>query len=196
MDELREIISALWLTDEIYWDIALYVIFALNLLLMLMQPDGSALAVALCILVLVAAVIDKTKAFGYTLDVSPYYTREQCHEQVFIGTYLIRVIMFAAPLSVAGMTKNPDSRLVGIVAGVIGGVYMFARWYLEQRDVALTDLFCATIWAGFALQQAGLALLAARVALGDRLLLGRVHRHAPLLVAGELAPDGVEVELS
>ncbi|HMM73846.1 MAG TPA: hypothetical protein PKC22_16750, partial [Rhodocyclaceae bacterium] len=74
---------------------------------------------------------------------SPYYTREQCHEQIFIGTYLIRAAIFAAPLSVAGMTKNPGSRLWGIVAGILGGVYMFARWFMEQRDVPIDDLFCA-----------------------------------------------------
>lgn len=196
MDELREIISALWITDEIHWDIALYILFALNLVLLLMQPDGSPLAVGLCILVLVAAVIDKTKAFGYIFEVNPYrYTREQCHEQVFIGTYLIRVVIFAAPLSVAGMTKNPDSRWLAIVAGIIGGVYLFVRWYLEQRDVPVTDLFCAYFFAGFAFQHVGLGLAGARLALGDRLLLGRVHRHAPILIARELAAHQIEIEL-
>lgn len=196
MDELREILNALWITDELHWDIALYAIFVLNLILMLMQPDGSALAVGLCILVLVAAVIDKTRAFGYMLEINPYYTRVQCHEQVFIGTYLIRVVMFAAPLSVAGMTKNPDSRVIGIVAGIVGGVYMFVRWYMEQRDVPVTDLFCAYFFAGFAFQHIGLGLLGARAALGDRLLLGRIHRHAPVFVMRELAPHEIEIELS
>ncbi|MCC6798530.1 MAG: hypothetical protein IT325_00315 [Anaerolineae bacterium] len=195
MDELREILNALWITDELHWDIALYAIFVLNLILMLMQPDGSALAVGLCILVLVAAVIDKTRAFGYMLEINPYYTRVQCHEQVFIGTYLIRVVMFAAPLSVAGMTKNPDSRVIGIVAGIVGGVYMFVRWYMEQRDVPVTDLFCAYFFAGFAFQHIGLGLLGARAALGDRLLLGRIHRHAPVFVMREFAPHEIEIEL-
>ncbi len=196
MDELREIISALWLTDELHWDVALYLIFAFNLVLLLMQPDGSPLPVGLCIIVLVAAVIDKTKAFGYMLEVNPYrFTREQCHEQVFIGTYLIRVIMFAAPLSVAGMTKNPNSRWIGIVAGILGGVYMFVRWYMEQRNVPISDLFCAYFFSGFAFQQVGLALAAARLALGDRWLLGRIHRHAPFLITRDLPADCVEVEL-
>ena len=195
MDELREILNALWITDELHWDIALYAIFVLNLILMLMQPDGSALAVGLCILVLVAAVIDKTRAFGYMLEINPYYTRVQCHEQVFIGTYLIRVVMFAAPLSVAGMTKNPDSRVIGIVAGIVGGVYMFVRWYMEQRDVPVTDLFCAYFFAGFAFQHIGLGLLGARIALRDRLLLGRIHRYAPVFVMRVLAPHEIEIEL-
>lgn len=190
MDELREILSALWLTDEIHWDIALYVLFALNLVLLLMQPDAQPLATGLCIIVLVAIVIDKVKAFGYMFPGSAYYTREQCHEQVFIGTYLIRAVIFAAPLSVAGMTKNPDSRPIGVVAGVLGGVYMFVRWYLEQRDVPLDDLFCAMAFAAPALHQAGLALLGAQ----DRGWLGRVYRHAPVLVTIELPADEIEVE--
>ncbi|NLE51893.1 MAG: hypothetical protein GX613_10855 [Chloroflexi bacterium] len=194
MDELREILNALWLTDEIHWDISLYVLLVLNLILLLQQPDAQPLATGLCIIVLVAIVIDKVKAFGYMFPASAYYTREQCHEQIFIGTYLIRAVIFAAPLSVAGMTKNPDSRPVGIIAGVLGGAYMFVRWFLEQRDVPLDDLFCTFLFTGFALQQGGLLLLASRVALRDRLLLGRVHRHAPVLITLELAADEVEVE--
>lgn len=190
MDELREMLSALWLTDELHWDISLYVLFVLNLILLLMQPDGQPVATGLCIIVLVAIMIDKVKAFGYMFPASPYYTREQCHEQIFIGTYLIRAAIFAAPLSVAGMTKNPGSRLWGIVAGILGGVYMFARWFMEQRDVPIDDLFCATAFAGLALHQMGLALVGKR----DRRLLGRVHRHAPVLVTVELAADEVEVE--
>lgn len=190
MDELREIFSALWLTDELHWDIALYILFVLNLILLIQQPDGQPLPTGLVIIVLVAIVIDKVKAFGYMFPPSAYYTREQCHEQIFVGTYLIRAVIFAAPLSVAGMTKNPGSRPVGILAGVLGGAYLFVRWYLEQRNVATTDLFCATAFAGMALYQTGLALFGGR----GRLLLGRVHRHAPVLVAVELAADGVEIE--
>lgn len=192
MDELREILSALWLTNEIHWDISLYVLFVFNLILLLQQPDGQPLATGLVIVVLVAIVIDKVKAFGYMFSASPYYTREQCHEQIFIGTYLIRAVIFAAPLSVAGMTKNPSSRPTGIIAGVLGGVYMFVRWYLEQRDISTTALFCEMTFVGLALCHAALMLSGAR----DRFLLGRIHRRAPFLVAVELPADGVEVELS
>jgi len=190
MDELREMLNALWLTDELHWDISLYILFILNLILLLMQPDGQPIATGLCIIVLVAIVIDKVKAFGYVFAGSPYYTREQCHEQIFIGTYLIRAAIFAAPLSVAGMTKNPGSRPMGILAGILGGIYMFVRWYMEQRDVPVNDLFCAAAFAGPALYQIGLALLGKQ----DRLWLGRVHRHAPVLVAVELPADQVKVE--
>ena len=191
MDELREILSALWLTNEIHWDISLYVLFVFNLILLLQQPDGQPLATGLVIVVLVAIVIDKVKAFGYMFSASPYYTREQCHEQIFIGTYLIRAVIFAAPLSVAGMTKTPARAQRASLPGFSAG-YMFVRWYLEQRDISTTALFCEMTFAGLALCHAALMLSGAR----DRFLLGRIHRRAPFLVAVELPADGVEVELS
>ncbi|MBN1565819.1 MAG: hypothetical protein JXA10_18395, partial [Anaerolineae bacterium] len=151
---------------------------------MMMQGDGSAFASLICIIILVSVVIDKTFGFGYMLDPGPY-TPEVCHEQIFFGTYLIRVAMFVGPLSIAGMTQNPKSRGVAIVAGISGGVYMFARWYYDQRDSPYEDIVCSS-YIGF-------FMLAARVYLGSRFRLGTIYRHIPVTVTGQHSAHKLEV---
>jgi hypothetical protein len=190
MAELREMADALWLTDKLHWDLALYWLFLLNLVMLLMLPDGATTQTFFSIIVLVSLVIDKVYAFGYVIDTGPY-TPQVCHAEIFIGTYLIRAIIFAAPLAIAGLTDEPRVRTVGVVAGISGAVYIFVRWYLEQRDVEAPDVVCLNtdvMW-----QSAGAALLLARIALGRRLRLDAVHRHIPVAVLGELAAHEVEV---
>ncbi len=198
MSELETMGKALWITNEIHWDIALYWLFFINVVLLMIQPSGSSTVTILGVIVLMSIMIDKVKAFGYMMDTGPY-TPDQCHEQIFIGTYLIRVAMFAVPLSIAGMTKSPKSRGLAVVAGVSGGAYMFVRWYMEQRDVELTDLTCAPtamIILHSAMQFTGIVFVLARLALRDRLCLGSIHRDIPVTVPFEITANGVEVELS
>ena len=183
MEELREMVNALGPSDKIHWDLALYWIFIINIVVMMMQPEGSAFTTLLGILVLVSAVIDKTYGFGYMFDPGPY-SPKQCHEEVFIGTYLIRVAMFVAPLAIAGSTTNPKSRGVAVLAGISGGVYMFTRWYFDQRDITTTAITCSYI---------GFFMLAARVLWHERLFPVTVHRHIPVTVAGDLATHDIEV---
>jgi hypothetical protein len=194
MDQFKEMINALWLTDEIHWDLALYGLFLLNLILLIMQTEGSALATGLLIIVLVSLIIDKTRAFGYMIEFDmTRYTREQFHEQIFIGTYLIRVAMFAVPLSIAGMTKNEKSRGPAVVAGIAGGAYMFTRWFFEQRDVAGSDVGIGYIPAAMMMQHIGLLLMLVRITLRNS--LRTVYRDVPVTVTGELAAHDVEIKL-
>jgi len=193
VDELREMANALWLTNELHWDLALYWLFLINVVLLILLPTGSGFQTMLGIITILFIVIDKVHAFGYMFD-SGRYGAIQCHETVFFGTYIIRVLLFVIPLSVAGLTRKGSVRAVGIIAGITGAVYTFARWYIEQRDVSTTALTCAFLNFDMVAQNAGLALVLARVFLRDRLRLGAVHRDVPLTVGGELAAHEVEVE--
>jgi len=194
MGDYQEMIDLLWLTDQIHWDLALYWIFLINAVLLIMQPEGSAFATLILIVVLMAAVLDKVFAFGYLMEVDlARYTRQECHEKVFIGTYLLRVAMFAGPLSIAGSTKDGKVRAVAIVSGVSGGAYSFTRWYFQQQDADYEDLMCSFLFGQFALQYAGVALVMARLVLRDKLRLGAVHRHIPVVIAREPAAHDVEV---
>lgn len=198
MNDVETMAKALWITSEIHWDIALYWLFFINIVLLMMQPSGSSMVTILGVIVLMSVMIDKVKAFGYMMDTGPY-SPDKCHEQIFIGTYLIRVAMFAIPLSIAGMTKSPKSRGVGILAGISGGAYMFVRWYMEQRDVESTDLTCAPtafIILQTTVQFTGIAFVVARLVLRDKLSLGSIHRDIPITVPRDLPANGVEVELS
>ncbi|MBN1680053.1 MAG: hypothetical protein JW966_07155 [Anaerolineae bacterium] len=195
MEALQEMVSELWIGDEIHWDLALYWIAFINILVMLLQGDGATLQIMLSIIAVMSAVIDKTHGFGHMLDTGPY-SPVKCHEEIFLGTYLIRVAMFVAPLTVAGSTKSPKSRGVAVVAGVSGGAYMFIRWYFEQRDVTSTKLTCSTLMATLTLQNMGMFLILARVALRDKLTLGAIHRHIPVLVPRNFATDDIEVDVA
>ncbi|MGQ9850680.1 MAG: hypothetical protein ACUVSU_11600 [Aggregatilineaceae bacterium] len=197
MEELRTILSSVGPSnDTLAWDLALYALFFFNLLTLLMLPDGSTTGTILSIFVLISIFIDKTFAFGYLIDSGPY-TPQTCHAKIFVGTYLIRALMFAAPLTVAASTDNGKVRTLGIIAGIGGGVYMFTRWFFDQRDIEAPDITCFnTANAEVMAQNLGMALVLARLMLRHRLRLGVVHRHIPVAVAGDLAAHDVEVELS
>lgn len=193
MNELKEMIDALWLTDKAYWDIALYWIFFINIVVLFVLPSGSSLQTTITIVTLLMVVIDKVYAFGYMFDAGRYGPI-RCHEAIFFGTYIIRIMMLVAPLTVAGSTNSDRARAVAILAGISGGVYAFARWYAEQRDVSSTALTCAFLDVRMVAQNAGLALIVARLILRDRLSLGAVHRHVPIAVLADLPTDEVEVQ--
>jgi hypothetical protein len=188
METLKEMVNALGPTDQLQWDIALYMLFFFNIVLLMLLPDGSTLGTFLGIVVLSSVVIDKTYAFGYIVKApDPKY----CHAKIFIGTYLIRAAMFVAPLTIAGSTHEGKVRTMGIIAGAWGGVYMFGRWFFEQRDISSTRITCMN--TDVMIQSAGLFLLLARLALRDRLSLGMVHRNIPAAVLGDLPAHEVEV---
>jgi hypothetical protein len=190
MDEFREIISALGPYEGgLGWSIALYVLFFLNVILLIME--GSSFATNITIVVLLALFIDKTFAFGYMFNPSDMDPR-LCHSEVFFGTYIARVIMFAGPFAIAGSTRNGRTRFVAIVAGIGGMTYMFARWWYEQRNSDVSGVTCM-VDTGIMMQHAGLLLVLARITLRDRFGFGLVNGHIPVTVLGELAPDDVEI---
>ena len=138
------------------------------------------------ILVLISIVIDKTYAFGYLMK-SPY--PKACHAKIFIGTYLIRAIMFVAPLTIAGSTDSGKARGMGIIAGLAGGAYMFGRWFMDQRGVTSSTITCQNPEVVGAGAQA-LLLLGYWVARRSARL---VNGHVPIPIARELAAHEVEV---
>ncbi len=191
MENFNEMVKLLGLTDQIQWDFALYWLFFINVILLMVQPEGSAFATMLGIAVLVSAVIDKTFAFGYMLDPGAY-TPQKYHEEVFIGTYLVRVAMFVGPLTVAGSTKDPKVRGLAIIAGISGGVYMFARWFFQQYKSDVKGRI-SYLDIQFALQDVGLLLLLGRVWLRHHFT---VNRNIPVTVLGNVASDDVEIKIA
>jgi hypothetical protein len=191
MGNYKEMLDYLWLTEHIQWDLALYGLFFLNLLMLFMQGDGNAFGTMLCIAVMVSCVIDKTYAFGYMLDPAPY-TAEQYHSEVFIGTYLIRVAMFVGPLTIAGSTKNPKLRFIAIIAGVSGCSYMFARWYTDQRE---SNVKGTIGYLHLGAQSLMVTLVLVRAIAREKLAVV-VDRNVPGAVFSDLAADDVEVKLA
>ncbi len=190
MAEFKEIISALGPNaGGLVWSLALYALFFLNLLLLLIE--GSSFGTNIGIAVLLSIFIDKTFAFGHMFnpnDIDPHV----CHAEIFFGTYLIRVVMFAGPFAVAGSTTNGKARALAIFSGVGGIAYMFGRWFLEQRESEVSGVTCM-VDTDVMLQTAGILLVVARITLRDRFRLGTVDRHIPVTVAGEPSPNEIEV---
>jgi drug/metabolite transporter (DMT)-like permease len=147
----------------------------------------------LSIAVLISIFIDKTYAFGYILkptDMTPEY----CHAKIFIGTYLLRVVIFVAPLTIAGSTDEGKVRAGAILAGIGGAIYSFIRWFMDQREVSGTRITCMNpAETAMMLQSLGIMLVLAKIALRDRFLLGTIHRHVPVAVPLELAAHEVEI---
>jgi hypothetical protein len=191
MEELRAILNSIGPSDDtLAWDIALYALFLINVIILLLLPDGSSLGTTLVILVIVCLFIDKTFAFGHVFDSGPY-TPEYCHAKIFVGTYLIRAIVFAAPLTIAATIEKESVRFLGVVAGIGAAVYMFARWYVDQRDVEAANITCFN--RELMVHSASMFLMLGRVALRNRLGSLAVYRDVPGAVPGDLAAHEVEV---
>ncbi len=175
MENVQEIINALGPSDQLHWDIILYVLFFLNLVLLIMLPDGATLHTMLTILVLLAVFIDKTYAFGHFMN-SGRYTPETCHAKIFIGTYIIRAAMFVVPLIIAGSTDEDKVRALGILLGLIAIGYILGRWYIDQREVDTPEITCMN--TGVVAQHAGMILTLAYATLRRKRWLTAVAHQA------------------
>lgn len=194
MGDLQEIIKGLGPTDQLHWDITLYVLFLLNIVVLLTVPEGNSTATFLSIMVLVFIFMDKTYAFGYMANSGDKYSAEDCHAKIFVGTYLIRAGMFIAPFSIAGFVSEGKSRGPAVLAGIGAVVYSFLRWFMDQREVEAPEITCYN--TEVMLQSAGMFLILAKIALRDRLLLGTIYRRVPRAVLGQTATHEVEIELT
>lgn len=191
MEELRAILESVGPSnDTLGWDITLYVLFLLNVVILFLLPDGSTLGTVLSVGVILCLFIDKTYAFGHLLDSGPY-SPEYCHGRIFVGTYLIRAVIFAAPLTVAASIDKGNVRFLGVVAGLGGAAYMFFRWYSDQREVAAPNITCFDSEA--LVRSASMVLVLGRVALRNRLGLWAEYRDVPGAVFGDLAAHEIEV---
>jgi hypothetical protein len=191
MEELRAILESVGpSSDTLAWDLTLYALFLLNVVILLLLPDGSTLGTVLSIAVILCLFIDKTYAFGHILDSGPY-SPEYCHAKIFVGTYLIRAVIFAAPLTVAASTDKDSVRTLGVIAGIGGAVYMFLRWFSDQREVDAPNITCFDSEA--MVHSASLVLVLGRVALRNWLELWAIDRNVPGAVFGDLAAHEVEV---
>ncbi len=98
-------------------NIALYIVFFLNLVAFGMQDEKQLIATLLCGLTLALIVIAKLGIIDAT----------------DILSLVINVGIFVVPFLVTGMSKAGKSKPITLIAGLIGGVYFFAFWFLAQR---------------------------------------------------------------
>jgi hypothetical protein len=102
---------------ELLYDLLLYIVFFLGIIVMFMQGDKELLPTMLMALVAGLAVIAKLEIFA---------PKE-------FGSLVINAGMFALPLIVAGITKTKKSQAPAVITGVFGGIYFFLFWLVSQR---------------------------------------------------------------
>jgi hypothetical protein len=98
------------------WGFLLYLIIFLAVLTLLLQKKSNLLITIFMAITVMAALLDKIGAFP---------TRD-------FWAFFDRVMMLVFPLVVGGMTRTPRSRPWAILGGIVAGVYLFARWFLDQ----------------------------------------------------------------
>jgi drug/metabolite transporter (DMT)-like permease len=194
MEDVKTIINSLGpgSGQQLFFDIILYWMFLINLGIMFL--DNSSFGTNISMVVLLCIFIDKTFAFGYMFNPkNGLYDNdpEICHAKVFVGTYLIRVVMFAGPFAVAGSTRSGKVRTAAILAGLSAVIYMAARWFLEQREFNTSRVTCFN--TDTVIQSAGMLLVLAKMTLRDRLCLGTIYRHIPVTVTRDFSAHDVEV---
>lgn len=99
------------------WDIFLYLIFILAVVVMFMQSDKQLVPTLMAGGVAAMAVIAK-------LDVLD--ARE-------FGSLVINAGMFVLPLIIAGITQAKKSQAPAVIGAVFAGIYFFLYWFVAQR---------------------------------------------------------------
>jgi hypothetical protein len=95
----------------------LYFLIFLYIVVLMFQKKSNLFITILMTIAIMCALIDK-------IDAIP---------RASFGVFIVRILMFTIPLVVAGMTKWEKARGPGILAGFIAVVYLFARWFGEQK---------------------------------------------------------------
>lgn len=113
-------------TGNLLWNILLYLIFGLSLLTVLTMPDKNLVPTLIMVGVVMATVIAKLS----TSAVPPLLPKKS------FGMFMLNVAIFVLPLLTAGIVrarKKGRTVMLCIVAGILGGMYFFFFWAIEQR---------------------------------------------------------------
>lgn len=116
--------------EAMFAAIVCYLIALLALIALMMQKNASLQITIMLSSIIMMCLIDKitaTSTISNQTNITGF-----THGNPF-GLFLIRTAMFAFPMIVAGQTKSEKSRPILIVAGLLGGAYLFARWFFEIR---------------------------------------------------------------
>lgn len=118
--------------QELLWDVLLYGIFLLGLINVVLIPDKQLFPSMLNLLVMGLAVVSKLLVGR---------TGSAILAPTDLPVLVLNVGMFTLPLIIAGMLrpvkgKSSKAMLPAILMGILGGVYFFMYWAVEQRGDA------------------------------------------------------------
>ncbi len=103
---------------NLIYDIVLYIVFVLDLILMFGQSDKQTITTVMAGGAAALAVIAK-------LDVFTPKT---------FGSLIVNAGMFVLPLLVVGISKAKKVQPVGVISAVFSAIYFFAFWFFSQRS--------------------------------------------------------------
>ncbi len=121
---------------EGYWDIFfIYPLFFFALVTLFMQGDKEIVTTMIMATVLLLIVLSKLAPLGVfnTLGRSVGGDPLIFDYPQGLLLFIIHCGIFALPIIVAGMTRAKKSRGPAILTGVLGGIYLFAFWFVMQR---------------------------------------------------------------
>ena len=102
---------------NLVYDIMLYIIFIMDLILMFGQSDKQTIPTIFAGGAAALAVIAK-------LDV---FTPKS------FGSLMVNSALFVLPLLVVGISKAKKVQPLGVISGVFSALYFFAYWFFSQR---------------------------------------------------------------
>ena len=123
---MNQILRYLDPRTDFIWGWFLYAIIVLSVVVLLMQKRGDLQITIFMSIPILAALIDK-------VAVTPAGSAQGPLDRTLFVTFAMRIAMFVFPLITAGMTKWEKSRLPAILCGTTALIYMFMRWFFEQR---------------------------------------------------------------
>ena len=107
--------------------VTIYVIAILTFVCLMLQKEGSTRDTIFLSIVIFSLLIDKIVATSNLRDTIPGMNHAS------FGLFMIRVADLVFPMIVAGSTKAEKSRIPLIFTGLLGGAYLFTRWFFEIR---------------------------------------------------------------
>ncbi|MCA9903186.1 MAG: hypothetical protein KC547_04960 [Anaerolineae bacterium] len=115
--------------SPVFWSLFQYIIFILAFAALILMPDKNLPSTLLIAFVLMATIIAKLAVAG--ASISPFFQARA------LGILFLNATTALFPFLVAGMTRtrkrsNPVVP-IGILLGIIGGVYTFAFWFFVQQ---------------------------------------------------------------
>src|SRR5690349_5737508 len=128
--------------DAPIWDILfVYPIFFFGLITLFMQGDKEITTTLIMATVLLLTVLSKLAPLGVF---NSFANAAGGDPLIFaypkgLLIFILHCGIFALPIIVAGMTRAKKSRGPAILTGILGGIYLFAFWFVMQRPGSEID---------------------------------------------------------
>lgn len=126
---MSSILTALKPID--FWGYLVYLIIVMDMLLIFLQKESNLFLNVLMAAAILAGIINELGLNSQgTISLGTGVLHDMLVTDKFsFANFMLDVIMFVFPLIVVGMTKTPRSRIPGVLAVVLAGLFLFGHWF-------------------------------------------------------------------